>query len=120
MNTAKRERQTAITSIWSHIEEQRKGTYLTQIAQAKLVLENRELNSRQIHSEIIEQFKYLDLSSCRRAITKLYQQDEIFVSKLDKCPITGKTVRFYKLSKKEKKEGQACRLEPSLFDKLNE
>lgn len=115
MNGQGQLRNTAITSIWSHIEEIVKGTYPKQETQVKMILEEQELNSRQIHHEMCRRFKYLDVSSCRRAITGLLGSEEIEVSKLDKCPITGKTVRFYKIAE-AKKEGQARQLTLRLFD----
>ena len=95
-------RNTAITSVLSHLDEQEKGSYPKQAQQVLHVLAGRELNARQIRAEIARRWDYLELSSCHRAINTLMRSEAIEVAKLDKCPTTKKTVRFYRITQKKR------------------
>ncbi|HMQ47942.1 MAG TPA: hypothetical protein PKA00_11155 [Saprospiraceae bacterium] len=102
MNIVKKRRKTAYTSIVSHGEEIASGNYKTQESQILRILEGgRVMNKRQIHKEMCARFKPLDPSSAARAINMLVNNERIVIDKLDKCPYTGKTVRFYKIKKHE-------------------
>ena len=92
------QKRVAETSILAHREEQQKGTYQTQENQVLNLLRDRTLNSRQIH-EAMCRIKYLDLSSTRRAISSLLDQNLIRIAKIDRCPITKRKVRYYQTTK---------------------
>ncbi len=94
MNEDCKPRKVALTSVWSHHQE--KVKYPNQQERVLQILKGKILTSRQIHCEMCKT-KSLDLSSARRAVTNLIDQTKIVVDRLDKCNVTGKTVKFYKL-----------------------
>jgi hypothetical protein len=97
----KNKKKIALTSICSHREEKAKGSYVKQNAQVLMILEGNVMNSRQIHKQMCRLYKYLELSSCHRAINSLMKLDKIEIARRDKCPYTDKTVRFYRLKNNE-------------------